>query len=243
MNTRCRTRITVYELVGYREWTESLGGDREHIIQDTQARIYSNLQRFLSSKQAFLLPLRYDYMIGITSSVREAVIKESLRVLEGYSPVPVRAVSVSDKSLQDAVKKATIMLSKISMNSLKYIGSCENECVAAIHFDVNDFTSYTSKGFSVYDTYVYVMDLFALLSKTILELDGILQYLGGDNIIAFINPAKVDLASNIIKDLKSIKAGIGLARTARKALELAAEGLDSIRKSGNAYKVISKILM
>ncbi|WP_367834345.1 GTP cyclohydrolase IIa [Vulcanisaeta sp. JCM 16159] len=36
-------QVTIIRLIGYREWTESLGPDREHIIQRVQSQLHNEL--------------------------------------------------------------------------------------------------------------------------------------------------------------------------------------------------------
>lgn len=224
------TRIVVYEFVGYREWTESLGFDREHEIQRTQTALYALLQEVLSKYGGFVLPLRYDYMVAIASNLGREGVKESLHVLRKASPVPVRAYSTCSRELRSAIERASTMVACLRPWEFRYEERGDAEGVAAAHIDVNYFTLKRGARFSVYESYMYVLNLILELSKKIESIGGIVHYLGGDNIISFVDCEKVkDVPGVLVGDLK---VGVGIASNAKKALELAARALDEIRRTG-----------
>jgi len=87
------------EFVGYREWTESLGKDREWFIQLTQSKVYQVIQSYTSGYGGMALPLRYDYQIILLPyDTRVSEFSEGLRkVLQSYSPTPVNALVACGK--------------------------------------------------------------------------------------------------------------------------------------------------
>ncbi|MEM2158466.1 MAG: GTP cyclohydrolase IIa, partial [Sulfolobales archaeon] len=62
------TYTVLIKLTNYRTWTESLGYDREWIIQTTQSRIYHDLQLLSKEFKGFTLPMRYDIQIVLLPS-------------------------------------------------------------------------------------------------------------------------------------------------------------------------------
>lgn len=62
-------QVTIIRLIGYREWTETLGSDREHVIQGIQAQLHRELVNGFSKVNAWAHPLRYDYLFAITNGV------------------------------------------------------------------------------------------------------------------------------------------------------------------------------
>jgi len=58
---------------------------------------------------------------------------------------------------------------------------------------------------------------------------GITQYLGGDNILVILPPLNyISLTERLVVE-DDLKAGIGVSRTAREALRLAAKALHDLR--------------
>ncbi len=234
-------KIGVLELIGYREWTEELGSDREWIIQTIQSGIYKFLQEELSKANGFVLPLRYDYYVLILNGVNDNNVIEIITKLAEISPVPLRLAVACGESPYEAQSKATSMLRKC--NDIICLDNCNNEyesCkIAVAHFDINSFTKKIESA-SVYDTFIEIEELCIDLSLKMKNLGGITQYLGGDNIVAFLSPSKInDLKEMVLRD--DLKVGIGVSHVTRKAMELASKALDqirSMRRNGVRNKII-----
>ncbi len=228
-------RISVVELIGYREWTESLGNDREWRIQIIQSRLYSMLQHVASRAGGFALPLRYDYMLVVSSNMGPDRHKEMLDELLSIAPTPVRIASACGPTPREAEARASELLRGLEPNMHAYEECGEEEYVATAHIDINDFTRRTSYK-DIYDTYKTILDLLGRLYKGIGGLGGLVSYLGGDNVAAFIPGSGVERLAEILDE--DLKAGVGIAPTARRALRLAAEALHEIRMSGNKERRI-----
>ena len=103
-------QVTIVKLVNYREWTETLGYDREHIIQEVQGKLHEVVVREFAKYEAFAHPLRYDYMIAFTNGLDLSVHREILMNLMKVSPVPV----VMSIAVHENVVIAEQIASKIS---------------------------------------------------------------------------------------------------------------------------------
>lgn len=221
-------KIGVLELNGYREWTESIGFDREWIIQTIQANIYKLLQEEISRLQGFVMPLRYDYMVLVIEGVDNSSVVKTINKVSKVLPVPVRLSIACGKTPYQAQVNATRRLVEGDCNIC--VEECDTTGIAVAHFDVNNFSKLIHK-LSVYDTFVEVENLCVKLSKEIRNLGGLTQYLGGDNILSFISIDMLDRVKELANSIPGLKVGIGVSNTAKGALRLASRALDSIRSN------------
>ena len=221
-------KIGVLKLEGYREWTESVGFDREWIIQTIQANMYKWLQERISRINGFVIPLRYDYMVLILEGVDNNDVLDVIENFSSLSPVPIRLSIGCGKTPYEAQVVATKRL--VENNCMICIEECKPTGIVAAHFDVNGFSSLVNK-LSVYDTYIEVEKLCIDLSRRVQKLGGISQYLGGDNILAFVSVNVIEDIKEIVNSIPGLKVGIGASNSTRKALENAARALDIIRRN------------
>ncbi len=234
------TRLTVIEFIGYREWTESLGSDREWMIQIIQSEIYALAQRRAAEVGAHVMPMRYDYMMLISSNVDKRSHEKILESVAENSQVPVRMASSCGETPIEAELAAWGLLAKTGPGELSFSKCSEDEGVVVAHLDIDNITSMT-KRMGAAKTYYIVVDLLHKISRKAEKYGSIVQYLGGDNILAVLPTSNY---RSIVEDLVNIddvklKAGVGYARNARRALTLAAEALHDIR-SGTPARVIYK---
>ncbi len=226
-------RITVVELYRYREWTESLGSDREWIIQDQQTRFYNLLQKVSSKNNGFAIPLRYDYYIVLANNISRSVHEEIHTILSSTSPVPVRIVSIPHPYPLTAQLLATSILASTT-KSFIYRGGVEDP-VVIVHMDIDGITQLTYET-SIYESYVSILEFLANVANTVLRYGGITGYLGGDNIVAILPYTIYREYLEILPDY--VKAGVGVSESPRKALELATKALDDIRRvRGKKYLI------
>ena len=226
-------RITLIKLLEYREWTETLGYDREWKIQELQSNIYSSLQRMFSRRGGFVIPLRYDYFIALSNGFKEKDLEEILTDIEPLSPMGVRIVSLVHRKPFTAQLIAT-RIAEREDKKLIYIEG-EEDPVAVVHVDFNNITRTTIQT-SVFETYVKIMNVYSEITRAAVRLGGITGYLGGDNMI-------VVLSTEAINDLLSLlptylKAGVGISINPRKALELSAKALSNIRSNRSRQVLI-----
>lgn len=233
------TRIALVEFVGYREWTEELGNDREWIIQSRQSKLYMEMQQAAARYNGYVMPIRYDYMIALVPNVGEDGIKTLLDVASSNSDVPVRIASSCGATPLHAEEKAWRMLAETRPGSYSYEQCNSIEYSVVAHIDIDNITSITkSKG--VTTTYYMVIDLLHALSRKAESHEVIVQYLGGDNILALLPPAGYP---GIVEDLVEgngykVKAGVGAAPTARASLALAAAALHDIRTGRATSRIV-----
>lgn len=228
MQAALYTRVAVVELKGYREWTESLGEDREWIIQGSQASLYKALQEVAARRGGFVLPMRYDYMLVLSSNLDEEDHREIWEVARQNAKVRARLASSCERTPLEAEQKAWSML-KSGEKDFMY-RRCEMEETSVVsHLDVNYITASTREE-GVTRTYHSMLNLVGRLSDIAEPRGGIVQYLGGDNVLAVLpTEGYLNVTLSLMKEA-NIKAGLGVARRAREALALAARALHEIRR-------------
>lgn len=217
------------EFVKYREWTESLGKDREWFIQLTQSKVYQVIQSFASSHGGMALPLRYDYQIILLpyeANTRE--FNEGLKkVLLNYAPTPINTLVTCNK-IKDLLKM------DLNRENYREDVSCSPESLVVAHADLNDFTKKT-KSLGIYRTYAEILNVIAHYVKELRDV-AIVQYLGGDNIVSICDEDSMQKVLEVLGGVNSIKVGVGVSKIPRKAFMLAAEALDTIREKGKVSK-------
>ncbi len=226
----------IIELVGYREWTETLGEDREWKIQSIQSKLYQELQLEAANIGSYLIPLRIDYMVILLENT--GISNKFLKTLKRFSPVPFRIAVVKHISPILAEKQASQLLSNTKLNSVLEIEKCDGKEISVIaHIDINNITGRVREnGESIYTTFLDIIHYYYGIQKTFVSLNGITTYLGGDNILVYLPYQNV----NRIKDYldEKLKAGVGIANTPRRAVSLATKALDDIRREKRKNKAI-----
>jgi GTP cyclohydrolase IIa len=232
-------KVLAFALEGYREWTESLGYDREWKIQIVQNNLARTLMKVSYEVNAFPLLLRYDYFLVLVDGVTKEGMMKIFNSVKEISPVNVKACLGYGKTPILAQINASYCVNNINNDVyLEDYGVDEN--VTALHFDLNGFTE-ISKRDSIYKTYLYITNIYLNIAKKLEEVGGISQYLGGDNIIGFIREEDIPRIIEII-DTK-IKVGIGIGRNPRESIKLAAEALHEIRIKRDKMWNIKKYLI
>lgn len=230
-------RISIIELVGYREWTESLGDDREWLIQEGQAQLYGGVQRAAAKMGAFVMPIRYDYMLILSSNVDENGHREILEVAASLAKVKARLASFCSRTPLDAELLAWRALRKDRESTLIFQPCRQEEISIVGHLDVNDITQSTREE-GITRTYHTMLNIIGRLSDLTEPSGGIVQYLGGDNVlVALPVDGYIPLVVKLMKEA-NMKVGLGLAASARKALALAARALHEIRVSGSKREAL-----
>lgn len=222
------TRVAVLEQIGYREWTENLGSDREWLIQSIQAKLYLALQDVASKHGAFVMPTRYDYMLILSSNVSYKAHLEILDVARSISKVEVRLASSCGLSPVEAEMRAFRLLGETEVGGLSYKECPGEEVVAIAHLDINNITGETASD-GVSRSYHRVLSLLGRIARIAEGGGGIAQYLGGDNILVILPPVNYMTVAERLVEEDDLKAGIGVSRTARDALRLAASALRELR--------------
>jgi len=232
-------QISIVRLHEYRLWTRLLGYDREHIIQSIQARAYYILQKAFSKRNAFIHHLRYDYYIAITNNIGIDEHREIFHEVNGELPTAIAISIAADKHPLLACRKATQILQKHRAPGI-YMDSIANGKVSFIHLDiVNSTKSFLERGLSAYEAYIIMLQVTMTLHKIMELLNGLVFYLGGDNVLLTLSPSRElkKQALTIIHHLHdnhgvSARAGIGICDIPRKALMLATKALEEARENG-----------
>lgn len=220
-------RLSIIEQIGYREWTESIGTDREWKIQETQARIYQETQKIATKYGGFVLPLRYDYMTIVSSNLTEDNEKDILEVVSSISPVAVRLSSDIGETPLESEFNAWSHIYNIEPGKIGHFGNGK-EYVVVSHIDLNGLTPITQK-IGTFRTYTKMLEILDRINYIALENGGLAQYLGGDNILVLLPHKGFDDIVLKMISIDDLKAGIAVAGKAREAMKLAAEALHEIR--------------
>ncbi len=231
-------KVIVLELCDYEGWILSLGSDREWRVQVMQHRLYSELQKVVSENGGFLVPLTFHNMLIIANGMdsrADSIIFETLRSI---SPVPFKAAGGTGSTILSAARNAHDKLKRMSAGETQPSNSDDNSNVVAAHFDLNSYLEKLRD--EALDRVVEQINALIFyvnhLAKTV---QGVSAYLGGDNAVLFTDESSLSLLESIKHD--QAKVGIGVARTARESLRLAAEGLSFIRRNrGMNVKVMKE---
>jgi len=200
-------------LKGYREWTESLGDDREWIIQSVQARIEKVASEEVAKCGGFYLPGRKDVLIFLLNNVPFDCIKKALEELEKISPVSLQVNMGFGRTPLEALRSKRVLRG-------------QEAPIAAVHLDIDSFTARER-----YLGYVKVMEVYSNILSMSLGFGGLCAYLGGDNILVFLDTKYHNSFSETVFQLyPNMKIGVGIGRTPREAVTKAASSLSFLRR-------------
>ena len=229
-------KVLLLELYNYREWTELLGEDREWKIQEVQHFLSYRLVDRVSQMGGALLPLRYDLFLVLADGIMNAKLTSLFRYAVRLSPVMVRGCMGHGRNPVEAQGEANDCLHDLEPGRLS-LGNYEDSPVAVVHYDLNGFRDLTAQT-SMYNAFVEVQKLVLDVTLRTYKLGGVTQYLGGDNVITFLNPEDVDGALDLVST--NVKAGVGIGFTPRQALRNATKALTEIRKERKVlWKIVS----
>ncbi len=228
-------QVTIIRLIGYKEWTESLGPDREHIIQGVQARLHGGLVDAFSGLNAWAHPLRYDYLLAITNGLGNEEITRVVRRLSEYSPVPLSSGTYANANPRIAEREAFRLAIRAGPGE-SLMGGSDDGYVAIAHIDLVDSTTST-EWTSSYQLYEHVWGVVDQVRLYLSPHGGITLYLGGDNIVSIIPPTINEDELKPLANLINARIGVGAARSGRTAMRLATEALDILR-SRNDHGVL-----
>ena len=231
-------RVAVIEQVGYREWTESLGSDREWLIQVMQSRVYRAGQEAATEVGGFLLPLRYDIMLLLASNLSKSDVRLVHDAVAKVAAVKVRTASSCASTPLEAVDRAWRLLTALPPGEIEYEPCRDSEAVAVAHIDIDGITRLTRE-LGPLKTYYLVLNTIYRVKGEAEKLGAIVQYLGGDNLLAVLPLSRdpVEAASKIVEG-EGLKAGVGVAFKARESLALAAEALHKIRTGAASERIL-----
>jgi len=225
-------RVTLIELVNYRRWTEEIGFDREGLIQVRQSNIYSALQEFFWRNDCFVLPFRYDYYVVISNGLKEQALKELFGRAESIAPYGLRIASAIHKYPAVALEKA---FQALKATDFYYENGVDGDNIVIAHIDLNKITE-AAYWTGIYESYIEIVKTYSHIVLHAFKYNGLASYLGGDNIVVVLPEEFLEEFLELTPSY--VKVGVGISRNARKALELAARALHTIRSTGNARNII-----
>jgi GTP cyclohydrolase IIa len=195
-----------------------------------------------SEKDCLVFANRFDELFVISNglSLKEHVeIQKKLKELFklefsmtiGYGQSPFEA----NLQAYDA-RKSKAILSKES-NIFGFKNGKSEQKVSIIHMDVDGSTSISAKK-SPYEISSLIFKLYSEMSEFFLKYNSLTFFMGGDN---FMIVSSSTAKENITKFLEmiekkydvSMNCGLGTAKTAREAVNLATKSLDTIREMRN----------
>ncbi len=217
-------------LQGYREWTESLGSDREWLIQLVQSRLYEAIQSLSKDYDGMALPLRYDIqLVLLPPDIDIDEFTQTLReLLMRYSPTPI-VIRACCGDVIEAINKCSRDL------DIDYIARCEEyEPLVVAHADLNYFTESTLRD-GVVNSYIGIMSYISHLLKNLKDR-ALVQYLGGDNVVAITSSRNMDYVVKVMTAYDNVKVGVGISLKPREAFAKAAKALTILRREGRVRK-------
>lgn len=211
------------ELINFKSWTESLGYDREWLIQITQSEIYNLIQSITKDFGGYSLPLRYDVQISILPFNADInLFMSNLRnALMGRSPVPT-SINVHCGLPHEVLNNG-------------FRAECHPQDICIAHLDLNDFILKSSYR-GLYHPYVDVLRITSELATKLVSR-AVVQYLGGDNIAIISDPKYLDLIVSEVMNY-DVKLGIGISKYPRKSFELATKALSVLRRGNRSLKYL-----
>jgi GTP cyclohydrolase IIa len=237
--------MTLIQADNYGPWTVSLGSSREPYLQILQSELYAELQRLFSLRGGLVFQGRFDNMLAVTNGISVEDHTEIQERVCQLFPITLSMGVGAGKHPTEAQLNATGALqTKGSSRNEKrrrilavegLLESINEGFVQIAHVDVNDVTKLTDS-ISAYDAYVAMLNVHEALAKEFLQVNSLVFFAGGDNFLVISNGLTEDQHREVLSRVSGeagleMKAGIGVARTATEALELASKALDSIRSN------------
>jgi GTP cyclohydrolase IIa len=157
----------------------------------------------------------------------------------GYGQSPFEANLQADKA-----RKSKTLLNK-DLNIFGFVNGKSEQTVNIMHMDVDGSTSISVKK-SPYEISSLMFKLYSEMSEFFLAQNSLTFFMGGDNFMIISSPTGKENATKFLELIEkkygvSMNCGIGTAKTAREAANLATKSLDTIREmrdSGKTQRVL-----
>ena len=238
-------QLSILKISGYGSWTLTLGSDREHELQMLQASLYKEVQRLFSEKNCLVFPNRADEFFVVSNGLElddhiqiqktlEKLFDIRLTISIGYGQSPFEA----NLKAYEGKKNETILNKE--HNIFGFVNGKSDLKVTIMHLDIDDLTSRRQTN-SPYEISLMIFELYSKMSKFFLEKNSLTFFMGGDNFIVIASDDAKNSVQNFIDIIKSddkisLNCGIGNGHTAREAVKLATQSLDTIRKIRDSGK-------
>lgn len=237
-------QLTIIKITGYGPWTLTLGSDREHILQMLQSSLYGKVQKFFSEKNCLVFANRFDEFFALTNGMSlkdhaevqkklKKLFKLDLSMTIGHGSSPLKANLNADK----ARKSKKFLNKRLCIFGFK---NGKTDQVKIMHMDVDGSTSMSAKK-SPYEISSIIFNLYSEMSEFFLTKESLAFFMGGDNFMIVSSAHGTENAAKFLKMIEKkygimINCGIGTAKSARQAAELATKSLDLIRKMRQSGK-------
>ncbi len=238
-------QLSILKISGYGPWTLTLGSDREHELQMLQASLYKEVQKLFSEKNCLVFPNRADEFFVVSNGLElddhiqiqkalEKLFDIRLTISIGYGKSPFEA---NLKAYEG--KKNEIILNK-EHNIFGFVNGKSDSKISIMHLDIDDLTS-RRQTTSPYEISSIIFELYSKMSKFFLEKNSLTFFMGGDNFMVVASDDAKNSVQNFIDIIKSdnkisLNCGIGNGYTAREAVKLATQSLDTIREIRDSGK-------
>lgn len=243
-------QLTIIKITGYGPWTLTLGSDREHRLQILQSSLYKETQKLFSEKNCLVFANRFDELFAITNGLSlndhieiQKKLKESFELkfsmAIGYGQSPFDA-----NLLAGNARKSETILNK-ELDIFGFMDGKLEQTVSIIHMDIDGSTSISTKK-SPYEISSLIFKLYSEMSEFFLMQNSLTFFMGGDNFMIISSSTAKENVSKFLELIEkkynlSMNCGIGTAKTAREAANLATKALDTIREmrdSGKRQRVL-----
>lgn len=224
-------KIGLINLWDYEDWIKSLGYDREWTVQEVQARVWGEIVKESAKIWAFAIPFTYDSYIVILNSIGLAEYEEMTRTIMKITPVGLKRYIGIGRNYLEALSN----LSEIATSRLN-VPEDTLEKTTVVHFDLNGYYNIIKEeGYLM--SYRKIRELRKEVEMLAERHGGLSYYAGGDNIICFIPHAMVKAFIDKTKK-NGVKIGVGMAYSPRRALKLATEALEILRRKRSEQIVL-----
>jgi len=238
-------QLSILKIIGYGLWTLTLGSDREHELQMLQASLYKEVQKLFSEKNCLVFPNRADEFFVVSNGLElddhiqiqkalEKLFDIRLTISIGYGKSPFEA----NLKAHEGKKNETILNKE--HNIFGFVNGRSDSKVSIMHLDIDDLTSKGQTN-SPYEISSIIFELYSKMSKFFLKKNSLTFFMGGDNFIVIASDDAKNSVQNFIDMIKSddkisLNCGIGNGHTAREAIKLATQSLDTIREIRDSGK-------
>jgi GTP cyclohydrolase IIa len=228
-----------------------LGSDREHRLQILQADLYSSIEKKFASKEGLVFFNRFDEMIAVSNGITMDEHSEFRDAIQDEFPVTMSmGIGVADTPFVAQLRASKLLQATGSAQSptRSSVIACERTLdldrsyVQIAHFDIDGVTQTHTDRLSAYETSMEIMALYNQMMQSFKSRETLLFYLGGDNFMGVADGISIDEIRSLIDQYRSrginLKCGIGIARTGRKAAELATRNVDQIRNMNGTESIL-----
>jgi GTP cyclohydrolase IIa len=248
-----KIQLTLVQIDNYGPWTITPEPRREADLQSLQAELFTELEKQFGARKGLIFPTRFDNMLAITNGIPLEEHRKIQHLINEKFPVSVSMGIDAASTPYEAQVRATLALqhaggSRSAERKGVLVGTGmkepDEDWVQIAHLDVNHSALITDSE-PIYETHILLQKTYLALMSSLLKRKALVFYTGGDNFMApsnGLNPRELaDVFSEVKRELGfGLKAGVGAAKTAELAAQLASEGLHEIRAHRTGEHIVYK---